>query len=155
MGSVDGVFNAVMVEGDFVDTGLLVGRGAGEGPTASAVVADLVDLARGHNIPVFGRPVRDLAKARWLLPDGLMSQFYLRLTVLDKPGVLADITAIMRDHNISMEAVLQRGRDPEKPVAVVITTHKAKQGALKEAVRGIAGLASSVEKPCLLRIEHF
>ncbi len=155
MGAVEGVFNAVFVEGDFVDTGLAVGRGAGQGPTASAVVADIIDLARGHRPPAFGVPAAALANAKKGDPGEQIGQFYVHLTVVDKPGVLADVTAIMRDYQVSMEAVLQRGRDPENPVSVVITTHNTKQAHIQEAVDKMAELDSVMAEPSLLRIELF
>jgi homoserine dehydrogenase len=155
MGAVEGVYNAVFVEGDFVGTGLSVGRGAGEGPTASAVVADLIDLARGFCVPAFGIPAASLKKGGWTDTGGIVSHFYLHVVVLDRPGVLADIAAIMRDHEVSIEAVLQRGRDPDKPVSVVITSHPAPQGRVEKAVAQIAKLRSVAGRPCLMRIENF
>lgn len=153
LGTVEGVYNAVMVEGDFVKTGLSEGRGAGEGPTASAIIADIVDLARGHRVPTFGVPANDLVKADWADIDDTISSYYLRLTVLDQPGVIADVSAILRDHRISIEGFIQRGRDPGQPVPVVITTHETRHGDVLAACSAIEKLACSVEKPCLLRIE--
>lgn len=156
IGAVEGVFNAVYVDGDFVDTGLAVGRGAGAGPTASAVVADLIDLARGQGkAPVFGIPATSMKEAMVADTGDLASRFYLRLVVLDKPGVLADIAAVMRDHNVSMEAVIQRGRDPDKPVSIVITSHRVRQADIHAAITRIAAMPFMTDKPCLLRIEKF
>jgi homoserine dehydrogenase len=155
MGAVDGVFNAVFVEGDFVGTGLSVGRGAGAGPTASAVVADLIDLARGFDVPAFGIPAAKMKQGGWTGTDHLVSHFYLHVVVLDRPGVLADISAIMRDHDVSIETVIQRGRDPDKPVSVVITCHSVAQARIEKAVARIAKLRSMADKPSLMRIEKF
>jgi len=156
IGSVEGVYNAVYVDGDFVNTGLATGRGAGEGPTASAVVADLIDIARGFKVPAFGVPASALKSATASSGDDIIvSSYYLHVVVLDQPGVLADISAIMRDHKVSMESVLQRGHDPEKPVSVVIKSHKVKQADIKAAVAKIGALKSMASKPCLLRIENF
>jgi homoserine dehydrogenase len=155
MGAVDGVFNAVFIEGDFVGTGLSVGRGAGAGPTASAVVADLIDLARGFHVPAFGIPASRMKQGGWTDTSAIVSHFYLHLVVLDRPGVLADISAIMRDHEVSMEAVIQRGRDPDKPVSVVITSHAVAQSRIEQAVARIARLKSMADRPCLMRIEQF
>ncbi|MCB9991349.1 MAG: homoserine dehydrogenase [Rhodospirillales bacterium] len=156
MGAVEDAFNAVFVEGDFVDTGLAVGRGAGAGPTASAVVADLIDIARGHTgVPVFGVPVDSLADAQWGDPGDMVSRFYMSMIVKDEPGVLAEISAIMRDHDISMEAVQQKARDPQNPVPIVIISHEARQAAIAAAIESVAALDSCVEKPVLMRIESF
>lgn len=156
MGAVDGVYNAVFVENDFAGTGLSVGRGAGAGPTASAVVADIIDLARGHGrVPVFGMDVHDLADGAWAGPESVSCGYYIHMTVKDEPGVLAGITAIMRDHNISIEAVLQRGRDPGKPVAIVMVSHAAMRHDVNMAISKIAALDKVVEDPHIIRIEEF
>ncbi len=155
IGAVEDVYNAVYVEGDFVDTGLSVGRGAGAGPTASAVVADIIDLARGHSRPVFGVPAATLADGNWTDPGELAGQHYLRLSVIDKPGVLAEIAEIMRDHSISMEAVLQRGHDPDNPVMIVLKTHKVPQANVQKAAAALAALDSVVKTPSVMRIETF
>src|SRR5690606_35370750 len=86
MGAVEDVFNAVFVEGDFVDAGLAVGLGAGAGPTPAGVVADLVDLARGHRVPVFGIAASVLAIANWGDRGEVIDKFYVNLNVLDQPG---------------------------------------------------------------------
>ena len=155
IGGVEGVYNAVFIEGDFVGTGLSVGRGAGPSPTASAVVADIIDLARGHATLPFGIPAATLTTGGWTAASGLVSHFYLRLVVFDQPGVLADVAAIMRDHKVSMEAVHQRGRDPDKPVSVVITSHPVQQASIDAAVAVIAKLPAMADKPRLMRIERF
>lgn len=150
--AVENVFNAVFIDGDFVDTGMAIGHGAGEGPTASAVVADLIDLARGMSVPVFGIPVADVKDADWADVSSLKSGFYVRLEVLDKPGVLADISTIMRDHEISMEVVLQRGRNPDKPVTVVVKTHEATRAAIEKAGDALEAHEAIVETPSFIRI---
>ncbi len=156
MGAVDGVYNAVFVENDFAGTGLSVGRGAGAGPTASAVVADIIDLARGHrNVPVFGMPVHELADGVWAGPETVSCGYYMYMVVKDEPGVLAGISAIMRDHKISIESMLQRGRDPGKPVAIVMVSHAALRQDVNAAMSKIASLDSVVEDPHIIRIEEF
>ncbi len=154
IGAVEGVFNAVQVEGDFVDSGLLVGRGAGEGPTASSVLSDIIDLARGTDIPTFGIPANDLKDPAWIDLGETVSRYYLRLEVLDKPGVIADVSAILRDHDVSIESFIQHGRDPEAPVALVMTTHEAKQASIKAACDQIKELECVSNEPCLMRIEE-
>lgn len=155
LGSVEGVFNAVFVEGDFVDRAMLEGRGAGEGPTASAVVADLIDLARGYELPPFGLPSNELKSAKWAGDEDVISSQYLHLVVLDQPGVIADVSAILRDYKISIETMLQRGRDPDQPVSVVITTHECSRAAMRGAAAKIGKLKSIAKPPTVLRIERF
>lgn len=154
LGSVEGVFNAVFVEGDFVDRAMLEGRGAGQGPTASAVMSDLIDLARGYQLPAFGVAAKDLKTARWTGPEDIISEQYLHLIVLDQPGVIADVSAILRDYKISIETMLQRGRDPGQPVSVVITTHACSREAIRAAAAKIARLPSITAPPTVLRIEQ-
>lgn len=154
LGSVNGVLNAVHVQGDFVGTGWLVGRGAGEGPTASAVVADLIDIARDHKLPVFGVPAKVMKVGAFASADILNAHFYMHVIVRDQPGVLAQIAAILRDHKVSVEAVLQRGRDPGKPVSVVMTTHLVHQSDMMQAATKISKLAVTRNKICVMRIEQ-
>lgn len=154
LGTIEDVYNAVFVEGDFVETPLFTGRGAGKGPTASAVVADIIDLARGHKIPAFGIPAASLKPYQDMDIGQTVHSWYIRLNVLDQPGVIADVSAILRDHRISIESLIQHGRDPEQPVAVVLTTHDARRSSIMEACKEIADLPSVQEKPCVMRIEE-
>jgi homoserine dehydrogenase len=152
LGSIEDVYNAVFVEGDFFETPLLTGRGAGGGPTGSAVVADIVSLARGLKVPTFGIPAKNLGTMEVMDIGETRSKFYLRMTVLDQPGVIADISAILRDQKISMESVLQQGRDPNQPVDLVMTTHESRRANIAESCRQIARLDSVVGEPCLMRV---
>ena len=153
---VDGVFNAVVAEGDFVDRIVQEGRGAGERPTASAVVADLADIACGRCTPTFGIPGRPPCVTLPALPMSRhRGAYYVRLMVLDQPGVLADVTSILRDNAVSMEAVLQRARAPGEAVPVVMTTHETEEAAMIRSLERIAALPSSVEPPRVIRIEPF
>ena len=151
--NVEGVFNAVVAEGDFVGTILAEGRGAGAWPTASAVVADLIDIARGASLPTFALPAKDLAKLPSLPIEDHVGCHYVRLMVVDKPGVIADIAAALRDEEISVEALLQRARAPGEAVPVVITTHDTRGLAMDKALGRIARLDSVVEPPRRIRIE--
>ncbi len=153
MGIIEDVYNAVFVECDSVETPLLTGRGAGAGPTASAVMSDIMDIARGFVVPTFGVPAKDLKTAQWKPLEETIGQYYVRLMVLDKPGVLADISAILRDNNISIEALIQHGRDPGQKVRVVLTTHEARHGDMLAAIECFKGLVAVEDEPCLLRIE--
>jgi len=151
---VDGVFNAVVVEGDEVGTVLHEGRGAGAGPTASAVVADLVDIARGLEVPVFGVPVERLADHRIAPAEAHEGSYYIRLMVVDRPGVLAQIAAVLRDHEVSIEALIQRARNPEQPVPIVLTSHETTEAAMTGALAAIGRLDSVLEPPRMIRIEQ-
>jgi homoserine dehydrogenase len=153
--SVDGVLNAVAVEGDFVGATLFEGRGAGAGPTASAVVADLIDVARGHGLPAFVVPASELEASPNSPIDRHRGAYYLRLMVLDRPGVIADVTAALRDEQVSLESMLQHGRArrPDDTVPVVLTTHETEEAAMQRALKRIAGLGAMREAPTLIRIE--
>ncbi|MEZ5813664.1 MAG: homoserine dehydrogenase [Alphaproteobacteria bacterium] len=153
IGTVEDVYNAVCVVCDSVETPLLTGKGAGEGPTASAVMSDIVDIARGFHVPTFGIPADDLQEPAWMALEDTHSRYYLRLMVLDQPGVIADISAILRDEDISIEGLLQRGRDPGQPVPVVLTTHEVRHGAVMRACAAFNDLDVVTEEPCLMRIE--
>lgn len=155
LGTVDNVLNAVFVEGDQVGNAILIGRGAGGGPTASAVLSDITDLARGERRAVFGVPAAALQVPDYADPDRLCSRFYLRLSVIDKPGVVADVSAILRDRNISIESFIQRGRDPGNTVPLVIVTHECRQSDIRAACQDIGALPVVAEPPHKLRIEDF
>ncbi len=150
---VDGVFNAVVAEGDAVGRVMLQGRGAGGGPTASAVVADLIDIARGRHTPVWGADPTHLSHAPSVPMSAHKGAYYLRLMVVDRPGVIADVTAALRDCGISLESMLQRGRSPGEAVPVVLTTHETGEAAMQVAVARIAALDTVLEAPALIRIE--
>jgi homoserine dehydrogenase len=154
---VDGVFNAVVVEGDFVGSTMFQGRGAGAGPTASAVVADLVDVARGHGLPPFVVPTAKLSAKPVSPIEKRRGAYYMRLMVLDQPGVIADITAILRDQEVSLESMLQHGRSlgPNEPVPVVLVTHETEELAMRRAADQIGKLKTIIEPPNLIRIEDF
>ena len=150
---VEGVLNAVVAKGDFADTTEYEGRGAGAGPTASAVVADLIDVALGRRSPTFGVPARELRA----IPAAPMARhagaYYVRLMVVDRPGVIADIAAALRDQLVSMEAMIQRGRAPDETVPVVLTTHETEEAAMTRALAAIARLDTVREPPRMIRIE--
>jgi len=150
---VEGVFNAVVAEGDFVGRVVMQGRGAGAGPTASAVVADLIDVARGRIDPTFGRPAGRLERRPAASMERHRGRYYVRLMVVDRPGVIADVAAALRDEEVSMEAMLQRGRAPGEAVAVVLTTHETEEKRMREALARIAVLGAVLEPPRLIRIE--
>ena len=150
---VDGVFNAVVAEGDFVGRVMLEGRGAGAGPTASAVVADLIDIARNRHTPVWGVGADALSHAPAVPMSAHTGCYYLRLMVVDRPGVIADVTAVLRDVGVSLESMLQRGRSPGEAVPVVLVTHETGEAAMRTALTRIAALDAVMEEPALIRIE--
>jgi homoserine dehydrogenase len=132
---------------------LVEGRAAGAGPTASAVVADLIDIARGISLPAFAVPAAELRRRPALPAEQHVGSQYIRLMVLDRPGVIADVSAALRDCDISLEALLQHGRSPDEAVPVVITTHETTGAAMDKALARIAGLKAVLEPPRRIRIE--
>ncbi len=150
---VEGVFNAVHAEGPFVGPTMHEGRGAGAGPTASAVVADIMDIARGRSVPTFGVPARSLAQAKTAPMERHVGPYYVRLMVVDQPGVIADVAAALRDEHVSMEAVIQRSRSQDEAVPVVLTTHETEEAAMRRCLKRIAALGTVVEPPRMIRIE--
>lgn len=154
MGTIEGVYNAVFIGGNYIETPLLTGLGAGEKATASSVVSDIIDLARGFNVPTFGIPASKLKTVEKADTGETINSYYLRLNVIDKPGVIADISAILRDKHISIEGLMQRGRDPGQSVPIIITSHETRHSDMLEAVELIAKLPCCVERPCLMAIEE-
>ena len=151
--SVEGVFNAVVAQGDFVDTLMMEGRGAGEGPTASAVCADLVDIARGINLPAFGVCSNDLKPANTASMDHHKGAYYVRLMVLDQPGIFAEVAAALRDNDVSMESILQHGRAPGEAVPVILTLHETREFRARRVIETISGFDGVLETPVMIRIE--
>jgi homoserine dehydrogenase len=150
---VEGVYNAVVTEGDFVGQNICEGRGAGAGPTASAVVSDLIDIARGRSQPTFSVPASELKRLAASPLARHRGAYYIRLMVVDKPGVIADVAAALRDEEVSMEAMIQRARAPGEAVPVVLTTHETEEAAMRRALARITQLGSVVEPPHMIRIE--
>lgn len=151
---VEGVFNAVVTQADPVGTTVLEGRGAGAGPTASAVVSDIMDIAAGRFSPTFGVPVAQLLPSASHPIERREGAYYVRLRVIDKPGVIAGVTAALRDEHVSMESIIQRGRDPNEPVDVVLTLHETTEAAMKRALGRIEELSAVIEPPHVIRIER-
>jgi homoserine dehydrogenase len=151
--AVEGVFNGVVAEGDFVGQLMLEGRGAGAYPTASAVVADLVDIAAGRRTPPFGVPAQSLERLQGAAMERHRGAYYIRLMVLDQPGVIADVAAALRDEDVSMASMIQRGRAPGEAVPVVLTTHDTVEAAMQKALTAIGKLKSVLEPPRMIRIE--
>jgi len=151
LAAVDGPTNAVVVEGNFSGRLLFQGAGAGDGPTASAVVADLIDIARGDTGMPFSVPVAELET---LLPADSgrrRARAYIRFTVTDRPGVLAEITAAMRDAGVSIESLIQQGRPEEGgEVLVAMVTHEGPESGVGHALELLEGSASLTEPPLVM-----
>jgi homoserine dehydrogenase len=151
---VDGVYNAIVAEGDFVGRIMLEGRGAGAGPTASAVVADLIDIARGRGAPVWGAASAALSAAPAVPMADYVGAYFLRLMVLDRPGVIADVAGALRDSGVSLESMLQHGRAPGEAVPIVLVTHDTRESQMRAAIEWIERLETVLERPSVIRIEH-
>ena len=152
---VEDVFNAVAAEAEGLGTSLSYGRGAGAGPTSSAVLSDLLDFANNRRTSFLGTADSELVARPIQELQNLSGSYYLRLQVYDRPGVLADLTAVFRDKGVSVEALLQRGRNPDGTVPVVLTTHETSEEAIQKSVAEFEKLENVVEKPCILPIENF
>ncbi|MCG5536117.1 homoserine dehydrogenase [Ectothiorhodospira mobilis] len=158
--NVDGVLNAVLVWGDAVGPTLYYGAGAGAEPTASAVVADLVDVVRAltidpeNRVPHLAFQPDALADTRILAMDEVETAFYLRLRVVDQPGVMADVTRILADLDISIEAILQKEPDEDTHEAdVILLTHRVREGNLDQAIGRIEALSSVIAPVQRIRME--
>ena len=116
-------------------------------------MADLIDIARGIKIPVWGQAAATLAPAQLTPMSAYEGAYFIRLMVVDQPGVLADVTAILRDHGISLESMLQHGRKPGEAVPIVLVTHETSEAEVSAALLRIAALPSVLEAPALIRIE--
>ncbi|MDD2901037.1 MAG: homoserine dehydrogenase [Syntrophales bacterium] len=143
LANVSGAFNAVYLTGDAVGPILLYGQGAGMMPTASAVVSDLLDLARNltrganRRVPPLGSETA-LETPRVIKPlDEVVTNYYIRFAALDRPGVLSQISGILGNHNISIAAVIQKGREVKGAVPIVMITHEAKEANARQALREI------------------
>lgn len=155
LASVDGPTNAVVAEGNHVGRLLFEGAGAGDGPTASAVVADLIDIARGNSMAPFSLPVAALEASTPADPGNRRSRAYLRFMVADRPGVLAEITAAMRDAGVSIESMIQQGHPDDgdsDPVLVTMVTHEGPESAVTAALNVLDGSPSLVEEPLVMRL---
>jgi len=160
LAQVSDSYNAVQISGDFVEHTMYFGRGAGERPTASAVVADVLDIARAmpdgtaHLAPPMAFPQaarRDLATLPMV---DIECEYYLRLMVKDQPGVLAAVADILGHHRISLEAVMQKERHATQSVPLVLLTHCTREGNLQAAVSRIVELPSVEDEPLILRMER-
>ncbi len=160
LADVNGALNAIVVHGDALGASMYVGAGAGMMPTATAVVADLMDVARNRlhgcrgRVAPLGYPIRHQARARIVGPDALRGEYYLRFMVVDRPGVLGRLAGILGQQEISIASVIQREREHGRVVPVVIRTHEVADQALRRAVRAIDRLAVVRGHSTVIRIEE-
>lgn len=152
LGQLEGPTNMVVLEGDSVGQIVLRGAGAGEGPTASAVMADVCDLARGLQLPVFGMPAAALQEPTASSQES-PAPYYLRMTLADRPGALARIAAVLGDSGISIDRMRQYGHS-STIAPVLIVTHKAARDALDGALAAMEGTGVLASEPVALRIEE-
>ena len=153
LANVSGAANGVLVDAGEAGSFFFSGRGAGEAPTASAVVSDLVEIARGCFTPVFGVPAASLKQAVPARAGTALSAWYLRFEVLDLPGVLAEIAGRLSETGVSIESMIQRGRSPGEPVAIVMITHETAQDAVERALKAIAASDKVRARPCMIPME--
>ena len=153
--------NAVVVQGDAVGATLYYGKGAGAEPTASAVIADLVDVTRMHTadpenrVPHLAFQPNMLANLPMLPMAEVQTSYYMRLRVADKPGVLADVTRILADEQISIDAVIQKEPgEGEEQTDLIMLTHQTREKRINAAIAKIEGLAAVQGKVIRLRLEH-
>lgn len=151
---VGGVLNAIDLQCDAMGSLFMEGAGAGRGATASAVVADIVDIAAGRGGMLYNVPVKSLSTLPISPIENHKGAYYIRLTALDKPGVLAGVSAIFRDEHISIASLIQKNREPNKPVEIVLTTHDSQEAAMMRALQKVQKLEQIVEPPRFIRIEN-
>tara|TARA_R110002096_G_scaffold73270_2_gene173519 strand:+ start:2733 stop:4025 length:1293 start_codon:yes stop_codon:yes gene_type:complete len=151
---VDNGFNAVVVQGDYIDRTFYEGRGAGEGPTASAVVADIIDVARGHNGSAFFVPQHLMQDVPPIDISDRIGSYYIRLHVQEQPGVIADVTATLRDQDVSLQVMLQKGSEQDGSVYIVMVTHETQEKKVTAALKQIDGLSTVIDKALAIRIEN-
>lgn len=160
LAQVDGVFNGIYLKGDMVGEQLFYGRGAGKEPTASAVMGDIVEIARNlcrcgspGRVPPLGYPEDWTASSTVMNMADIVTNYYLRIQAKDMPGVLSKISGIMSEHSISIHSVIQKGRDRSRTVPVVFLTHRAREADIRTALKKIGDLNMVEGVPTILRIE--
>ncbi len=159
LAAVGGVFNALYVKGDTTGPVLLYGRGAGALPTGSAVVSDVVDIARNllvgasHRTPPLGYQMHAVTPRVVLPIDRVVSRYYFRFQVVDRPGVLSRISGILGEHEVSIASMIQEGREAEAAVPIVMMTHEAREANVRAALVGIDRLDVVQEPSLRIRIE--
>ena len=157
LAAVSGVYNAVAIQGDRVGSLVLEGRGAGEGPTASAVLSDIVDIARGLVMPPFIVPASSLKAPAKAKSDHVTSSYYLRFNAADRPGTMAEITKALAQANVSIERIVQRGEEKDAATGrmpVVFMTHETEEGSMRKAREELAKHEDVAGTPLVIRIDE-
>lgn len=152
LASVDGALNAIVLEGNHCGRLVFEGAGAGAGPTASAVVSDCIAIARGERAPPLAMPLADLEAAEPGSPDERTARHYIRLTVADRPGVLAELAATLRDCGVSIESLIQPAATEDRPALVALVTHEGPEGSVRAAVAAMETLEVILEPPLMMPI---
>ncbi len=151
LGQLEGGTNMVVLEGDEVGQIVLRGAGAGSGPTASAVMGDVIDIARGTRLPTFGQPAKTLRAAR-SARAAVSAPYYLRMQLMDKPGALAKVAKSLGEAGISIDQMRQYGHE-DTSAPVLIVTHKTTRSAIDEAISDCRSSGVVIGDPVALRIE--
>jgi homoserine dehydrogenase len=161
LATVGGSNNAIYVKGDFIGSAMFYGQGAGMRPTASAVVSDVIEIARNlrsggtGRIPPSGFFLHDPAERISISPfEDVQSEYYLRFQVVDKPGVLSRIAGALGAHSISISSVIQKGRKEESAVPIVIVTHHARESDMRAALAETDRLPVVLDRTRMIRIEN-
>lgn len=160
LAGVGGAFNAIYIHGEALGSTMYFGLGAGQMPTATAVVADILEIARhriagsGGRTHAVGYPVATVKRARVKRMDDVLCEYYLRFMAKDKPGVLGAIASVLGRNGISIASVIQQGRGVEKTVPVIMRTHEARERNLKRALAAIRRLRMAEKEPAFIRIEE-
>ncbi len=149
---IEGSTNAVVAEGNFSGRLMFQGAGAGDGPTASAVVADLIDIARGESGTVFAMPVDQMAQSERAESGNRTGKSYIRFVVADKPGVLAEITAAMRDAKVSIESLIQTEKTDEGSVLISMVTHQSLERDVIESLEKLSNSSSLQGAPVVMHL---
>ena len=159
LSNVSGTVNAIMVSGDAVGEIMLYGRGAGMMPTASAVISDVVDIARNlmaettRRVPALSFQKNHIQNIKIMSMDEIVTHYYFRFAALDRPGVLSKISGVLGNHDISIQSVQQKGRKTDGSVPVVMVSHLAKEVDVQKALTEINNLDVVSDRPVLIRIE--
>ncbi len=149
---IDGSTNAVVVEGNHVGRLMLQGAGAGDGPTASAVVADIIDVARGNSLPAFAIPSDMLSVTKPADFGDRTGKSYIRFVVADKPGVLAEITAAMRDADVSIESLIQTTRAEDDSVMISLVTHECRERDIASGLDTLMSSKNVLQRPVVMHL---
>jgi homoserine dehydrogenase len=150
----DGALNALFIQGENTGRMFLQGPGAGPGPTAAAVAADIADVLAGARRPVFQRPADQLSRDRATSPKALATKAYIRLIVRDEPGVIASVSETLAECGLSIDSFLQKHMEGSGGVPIVLTTHPAVESVIFDAIARIGALPTMITPPRMMRIAH-